>query len=155
MQQELSRLLNDGIAPPAPGGAYDAVNARANVAYVAIQFPIIENEFYFQGRLGDSLSTGEGIEAAKLCAINILKQVHYHIGMNNVEGLNHLDICLQHGKHWDEGPLVADGASKMFSSLLGGKGRHSRSIYGVEHLPRNFCVGITATFTIANGGQPE
>jgi len=40
---------------PKPGGSYVAVNIRANIAYVAIQFPIKEGKFLFTGRLGKDL----------------------------------------------------------------------------------------------------
>ena len=35
-----------------PGGSYVSVNIRGNIAYVAIQFPIVNNDYFYQGRLG-------------------------------------------------------------------------------------------------------
>jgi hypothetical protein len=32
--------------------------------------------------------------------------------------------------------------------ILEDKGQHSRAIFGVEKLPRNFSVGLTASFTL-------
>jgi len=133
-----------------PGGNYVSVNIRGSIAYIAIQFPIINGEYYYQGKLGDSVDTQEGYKAMQLCALNVLAHVHHKIGIDNILGLNHIDVYYRSDKNWDEAPLVANGASDLFVNILGAKGTHSRAIFGVEHLPRNFSVGLSATFTIEN-----
>lgn len=130
------------------GGSYSSVNIRGNIAYIAIQFPIWNNEYKFQGRLGDKISTKQGYEAMELCALNVLAQTHKHVGFNNVIGLNHIDVYFQAGNKWDDSPIIANGASDLFSKILEDKGKHTRAIFGVEKLPRNFCVGLTCSFTI-------
>ncbi len=147
----LEKLQQEGIDMadnPRPGGTYVSVNKRGNIAYVAIQFPIKAGEFLYKGHLGKDLQTQDGYDAARLCAINVLKQVHTYIGFEGVEGLNHLDIYYQAELPWDDGPIVANGASDFFTHILGEAGTHSRAIFGVHSLPRQFCVGVTATFTL-------
>lgn len=51
-------------------------------------------------------------------------------------------------KNWDDSPIVVNGASDAFVNILEEKGKHSRSIFGIQSLPRNFGVGLIATFTI-------
>lgn len=131
-----------------PGGSYVSVNIRENIAYVAIQFPILNEEFKYQGRLGNEISTEEGYSAMELCALNVLAQIDNKVGFDNIIGLNHIDAYFQSGNNWDESPLVVNGASDLFVKILGSKGEHSRAIFGVEKLPRNFCVGLTTSFTI-------
>ena len=131
-----------------PGGNYISINIRGNIAYVAIQFPIKDGSYLFQGRLGDKISTAEGYEAMQLAALNVLAQVENKIGFDNIVGLNHIDASFQSGADWDESPEVVNGASDLFVNILGDKGTHSRAIFGVEKLPRNFSVGLTASFTI-------
>ncbi|MBL4586674.1 MAG: RidA family protein [Flavobacteriales bacterium] len=137
---------------PAPGGNYVSVNIRGNIAYVAIQFPISDAKFMFQGRLGNELTTTDGCKAMELCALNVLAQIDKKVGFNKLIGLNHIDIYFRSEGNWDDSPKVADGASNLFVSILGDRGRHSRALFGVENLPRNFSVGLTATFTIEIGG---
>lgn len=84
----------------------------------------------------------------RLCALNVITQVKNKIGFENILGLNHIDAYFQSGRSWDESPEVVDGASDLFVNILGNKGAHSRAIFGVEALPRNFSVGLTAGFTI-------
>jgi len=131
-----------------PGGSYVSVNIRGNVAYIAIQFPILDEEYLYQGRLGDEITTSEGYKAMELCDLNVLSQVNKKIGFDKIVGLNHIDAYFQSGENWDDSPKVVNGASDLFKKILEDKGEHTRAIFGVHKLPRNFSVGLTATFTI-------
>ena len=147
----LENLDKLGLQLPAvsqPGGNYVSVNVRQNIAYIAIQFPILNSEYLYAGRLGDELTTEEGYKALEICALNVLAQIEKKIGFDRLVGLNHLDIYFQSGADWDDSPKVADGASDFFVNVLEDKGQHSRAIFGVQKLPRNFSVGLTASFTI-------
>lgn len=135
-------------APSTPGGNYSSFNIRGNTAHIAIQFPIKDETFLFQGRLGDTLNAQDGYDALQLCAMNVLAQINRYLSFNQLEGMNHLDIYYQSTNYWDEGPYVANGASDLFVEVLKEKGEHTRSILGVHSLPRNFSVGLTATATI-------
>lgn len=131
-----------------PGGSYVSVNTRGNIAYVAIQFPIENGAYLFQGRLGSELTTEEGYKAMELCALNVLAQINDKIGFDKIVGLNEIDVYFQSGEDWDEAPIVANGASDLFVKILGKKGVHSRAIFGVDKLPSNFCVGLKTSFTL-------
>jgi len=131
-----------------PGGSYTSVNIRGNIAYVAIQFPIKNEELKYQGRLGNELTTQQGVQAMQMCALNVLAQIHKKISFDRVVGLNHFDAYYQSSANWDDAPKVVDGASDLFLKVLENKGTHSRAIFGVEKLYGNLCVGLTCTFTI-------
>jgi enamine deaminase RidA (YjgF/YER057c/UK114 family) len=131
-----------------PGGNYASVNERNNIAYIAIQFPILNDQYHFQGRLGAELTTDEGYQAMELCALNVLAQIHQKIGFDRLKGINHIEACYQSAEDWDDSPKVVNGASDLFVSVLGEKGRHSRSIFGAHKLPRNFSVGLTVTCSL-------
>ncbi|HSB92459.1 MAG TPA: RidA family protein, partial [Flavitalea sp.] len=70
------------------------------------------------------------------------------IGFENLVGLNHMDAYFQAAGDWDESPQVVNGASDLFVKVLGEKGVHSRSIFGVDRLPKNFAAGICCSFTL-------
>ncbi|MCK8521495.1 RidA family protein [Aquimarina sp. D1M17] len=131
-----------------PGGSYESVNVRKDIAYIAIQFPILNEKYKYQGRLGNEISTQQGYKAMELCALNVLAQIDKKIGFENIVGLNHIDAYFQSGADWDDSPIVVNGASDLFVKVLEEKGKHSRAIFGVEKLPRNFSVGLTASFTV-------
>ncbi len=145
------KLRELGIKLPeisTPGGNYVSVNIRENIAYVAIQFPIVNGNYQYQGRLGDKISTEDGYKAMEMCALNVIAQIEAKIGFENVIGLNHIDSYFQSSSEWDDSPIIVNGASDIFVNVLADKGAHSRAIFGVDSLPRNFSVGLTATFTL-------
>ncbi|MEM7485476.1 MAG: RidA family protein [Bacteroidota bacterium] len=147
----MSNLKGLGLTLPEvsrPGGSYISVNIRGNIAYVAIQFPIENDNFLYQGRLGNNISTEDGYKAMELSALNVLAQINEKVGFENIEGLNHIAAYFQAGDNWDDSPIVVNGASDLFVKVLGQKGQHSRAIFGVEKLPRDFSVGLTASFTL-------
>lgn len=131
-----------------PGGNYISVNKRGGIAYVAIQFPILNGEPFYRGLLGKEITDEEGFKAMELCALNVIAQIDSKIGLDSIEGLNHFDAYYQSIDEWDNGPAIVNGASDLFVNVLGEKGAHSRAIFGVGRLPRNFCVGLTASFTL-------
>ena len=145
------RLAQQGLSLPeasVPGGSYVSVNIRGTIAYVAIQFPIRDGEYLFQGRLGREITTQAGYQAAQLCALNVLAQLKKHVEWDHLIGINHFDGYFQTQLGWDESPEVMNGASDLFVQALGDRGKHTRAIFGVDCLPRNFCVGVTTTCTI-------
>ena len=145
---KISSLNIDFESLPKPGGSYVAVNTRGNIAYVAIQFPIINGQLQHAGCLGVQISIEQGYEAAGICARNIIGQIQKFIGFDNIEGLNHLDIYFHNTENWTGGPKVADGASDLFKEILGEAGVHTRTIIGVHSLSRNSCIAITSSFTL-------
>jgi enamine deaminase RidA (YjgF/YER057c/UK114 family) len=133
-----------------PGGNYVSVNVRKDIAYIAIQLPKDGDIWAYKGRIGNELSTEDAYKAFQLCALNVLSHIEKSIGFDKLIGINHMDAYFQASKDWDESPTAVDGASDLFVNVLGEKGLHSRAIFGVEKLPRNFSVGITCSLTLTN-----
>lgn len=147
----IAKLEQLGLSLPKttqPGGNYQSINVRGNIVYVSIQFPILDEKYLYQGRLGDNLTTDEGYKAMECCALNVLSQIESKIGFHKVLGLNHIEAYYQSVNDWDDAPTVVNGASDLFKKVLEEKGTHSRTIFGVEKLPRNFAVGLTCSFTL-------
>ncbi|MFC3416201.1 RidA family protein [Algoriphagus hitonicola] len=134
--------------PPMPGGNYSATNLMGNRLTVSIQFPIYKDQFRFQGKLGEELTTDDGYLAAQLCSLNVLAQIQKEMGFQRLFSLNHLHLYYRSSEKWDEAPKVADGASDFFNQVLGSAGKHSRSLTGVAALPRKFSTGLVTDFTV-------
>ena len=143
--KELGLVLPE---PTKPGGNYLSVNIRKDVAYIAIQFPKHGDNWIYMGRLGKDLTTEDGYKAMQLCALNVIAHIVKSIGYDKLVGLNHIDAYYQAERDWDDAPKIVDGASDIFVNVLGDKGKHSRAIFGVERLPRNFSVGLACSLTI-------
>lgn len=148
LENQLITLKLELPEATAPGGNYQSVIQRGNIAYVAIQFPIKNGKFLYAGIFGDDLTTAEGYAAMQLCALNALAQVHAKVGIEKIAGLNHIDIYYRAFDGWDDSPVVANGASDLFVNVLGNEGKHTRAIVGVASLPRNFSVGLVSSFTL-------
>jgi len=87
--------------------------------------------------------------AAELCALNVLAQVHRHVGFERIIGLNRIDAHMLTVDGWEGFPRVLDGASRLFVDALGDEvGRHARTPFGVERLPMDASIALTAAFTI-------
>lgn len=132
-----------------PGGNYSAINIRNNILYVSIQFPKWNGKFLYQGILGKDFGTEEGYKAMQICCLNVLAQISQFPEISGNLGLNHIEIAYCSTHSWDDAPKIADGASDLFIKVLGDKGKHTRSIFGVSQLPKTFCVGLTCSFTIS------
>ncbi len=148
LKKKLSEWGLELPTPSKPGGSYTPVNVRGKVAYVAIQFPIINGELLYKGRFGDNLTTEDGYKAMQQSALNVLSQLNDTIGLDAIEGMNHMDAYYQSGENWNEAPRVVDGASDLFLHVLGEQGTHSRAIFGVHKLFGDLSVGITCQFTL-------
>lgn len=58
-QENLKQLQLELPEVSTPGGSYVSVNIRGQIAYIAIQFPIRNGNYHYQGRLGENISTDQ------------------------------------------------------------------------------------------------
>lgn len=94
----LQNLLNTGTDVsdvPFPGGSSIALIIRDTIATVAIQSPIDNKKLLNTGILGKDITTEDGYQAARLCAINVLKQVNLYVKEADLVGLNRVDNMYQ------------------------------------------------------------
>jgi enamine deaminase RidA (YjgF/YER057c/UK114 family) len=103
-----------------------------------------------KGKLGAGLSTQEGYEAAKQCAIKILQSVHARHG--TLDGLKVVKVlgCVNSAPDYIEQHLVINGASDLFHQIFGKDtdGYHARSALGFVSLPTGAAVEVEAIFEI-------
>lgn len=67
IKENLKKLNLEFPQISTPGGSYFSVNVRKNIAYFAIQFPILNEVYLYQGRLGNEISAEQGYKAMELC----------------------------------------------------------------------------------------
>jgi len=104
-----------------------------------------------KGKLGAEIFNEAGLEAARLCAINVLAQAKAALGGD----LGRIVRCVRLGgfinatPHFAALPAIMNGASDLMVEVLGDKGRHARSTVGVAELPADAAVEVEAMFEIA------
>jgi enamine deaminase RidA (YjgF/YER057c/UK114 family) len=95
------------------------------------------------GKLGATLSTAQGKEAARGIAIELLATLHTAIGdLNRVKRIVKLLVLVNSAPTFMEQHLVANGASELLVDVFGDKGPHARSAFGVAQIPLGACVEI-------------
>ena len=148
-----ARLAELGVTlpdAPAPAANYVPFVQSGNLIFVSGQ--ISQNaDGLITGKLGDGLSTDEGAEAAKTCAISLLAQVKKACGgdLSRLVRVVKLTGFVNSTADFAEQPKVVNGASDFLVAALGDAGRHSRSAVSAASLPLGVAVEIEGIFEIA------
>jgi enamine deaminase RidA (YjgF/YER057c/UK114 family) len=142
----LQRLATlDLILPPTPTPAAHYVPWVVNngIVYSAGQTPKEGTALKYQGQLGKDLTTQQGYDAARLCALRLLSVLHEAAeGLDNIERILKLTVFVNAGPDFTEHPQVANGASDLLHDVLGDAGVHVRSAVGASSLPGNAAVEV-------------
>lgn len=87
------------------------------------------------GKLGRDLSIEEGYEAARLCAISLLRTIHNELGGDWSQFRRIVKVVgfVNCTPDFDQHPAVINGASDLFGQIFGSK--HARSAVGMCSLP--------------------
>ncbi len=101
------------------------------------------------GRLGESLTVAQGVEAAQLATLSLLATLEAGAGgLERVRQLLLLSVFVRCAPDFSRQPEVADGASKLLVDVLGPAGTHSRVAVGVAELPLEACLELQLTARI-------
>ena len=153
MSEIETRLSEMGVIipePAAPLAAYVGHVVHNGIVTVSGQLPLLDGALTKTGLLGDTVSTEEGADAARQCAINVLAQVKVACGGD----LERIVQCVRLGgfvastPNYTDHPKVINGASEFIGQVLGDRGAHARAAVGVAALPLNACVEVEGTFAI-------
>jgi len=144
--KELNLTLPD---LPVPAGIYKPVRQAGNCLYVSGQIPSKDGAPAFIGKLGAEMSVEEGQEAARICTLNALSNLHHFLGdLNKIKGLIKTLGLVHCTNDFYQQPLVINGASALLKEIWGEDGLGARSAIGVNALPHGVCVEIEFIFEI-------
>ncbi|POZ60464.1 RidA family protein [Chromobacterium alticapitis] len=147
---ELNLLL-----PPAspPAANYAPSLVQDGLLYISGQIGRIEGQPLQTGRLGDEVSTTQGIEAARQAALGVLAQIASATGdrLDRVARVVKLTVFVAAAPGFDQQSQVANGASDLMTAVFGEAGRHVRSAVGVASLPAGAAVEVEAIVALAQG----
>ena len=103
-----------------------------------------------KGVLGQGLSVEQGYQAARDCAVKILRSVRQaHGTLDNLRVLKLLG-CVYSAPEFTDQHLVINGASDLLHEIFGkdGDGYHARSALGFAALPTGGAVEVEGIFEI-------
>ena len=138
--------------PPPPAGSYQPVTIRKGLGYVSGQVPVRDGRMLFTGRVGVELTPQQGKAAAELAALNVLAQIDKALpSWDQFGGLLRVEGFVASASGFTNQPEILDGASRLFTEILGELGQHSRAALSVEQLPMNAPVELVVTFALSPG----
>ena len=158
MSKTEEKLVSLGYSlplPPPPAGNYLAATRSGNVMWLAGVGSLRADGTRITGKLGKDLSTEQGYEAARWCALNLLTRIKVELGdLDQVARILKVVGMVNSAPDFFEQAQVVDGASDLFVDLFGDRGRHSRSAPGMAALPGNNAVIVQCVVEVTPGLGP-
>ena len=149
VEQRLEQLGLQLPTAPKPAGNYSAFVLAGNLLFLSGQFPITKSSAAIYGRVGSELTEQQGYTAARLAALNVLAQLRAALGrFDRLETLLRVEGYVASAQNWHNTPKALDGASDLFTAVLGRRGSHSRAAFNVPRLPCDFAVELVVTAAI-------
>ena len=99
----------------------------------------------WSGQLGADSDVAQAKLAARSVAIDLLGTLHAATGdLNLIKRIVKLMVLVNSTPTFTEQHVVANGASELFTEVLGKPGQHVRAAFGVAQIPFGSCVEIEA-----------
>ena len=118
----------------------------AKTMYIAGQAPVQNGKLIYKGKVGSDITVEDGIEAARLCVINIIAAVKKGIegDWGKLDSFVKLTGYVNCQDNFTDQPKIINGASDMLVEIFGDQGQHSRVAVGSNSLPLGMSVEIDA-----------
>jgi enamine deaminase RidA (YjgF/YER057c/UK114 family) len=147
------KLAELGITLPRPMppiANYVPYVVTGNLVVVSGQVPAVDGRIAVTGKVGNGLSLDQGIEAARLCLINVLVHLKSACGgdLDRVKRVVRLGGFIASLPEFTSHAQVMNGASDLAVAVFGEAGRHARTTIGVPALPANAAVEVEGLFEI-------
>ena len=120
------------------------------ILYISGQAPIKEGSLIYKGKVGQDITEEEGIEAAKLCCVNIISALKSAINNDweKLDGFIKLGGFVNCDSNFVNHPQIINGASDLLVNIFGEQGKHTRFAVGSNSLPMNISVEIDAVIKL-------
>lgn len=149
-----ARMARLGIklpTPNVPSANYVPTRLVGHILFVSGQVPRVEGANLFVGKVGRDITQEAAKEAARVCALNIVAQLHTALegDLDRVKSCLRLRGFVNATEDFQFHPAVINGASDLIVEVFGDRGRHARTALGVGSLPNGFSVEVDADFEIS------
>lgn len=147
------RLSALGLALPpaqAPLASYLPTRQHQGLLHLSGQGPLKGGAPILTGQLGDEVSLEDGIEAARLTALNALAALKAELGeLSRILSVQSVTAYVASAPGFYSQHLVMNGASDLLVAVLGEAGRHARVAVGTNALPMNLPVELSMIVAVA------
>jgi len=133
-----------------PVGSYVAAKIIGKLLYISGQISINNKGELIKGKLGKDLSTEDGYEAAKRCALSIVSQVKKACqnDLTKIKSCVKLTGFVNSTDDFIEQPKVINGASDLIVAIFESAGMHTRAAVSTNSLPLGVSVEVDAIFEL-------
>ena len=134
----------------APVGSYVATKITEKLLYISGQISMNSKGELIKGKVGKDLTTEEGYEAAKRCALSIVSQIKKvcNDDLSKIKSCIKLTGFVNSTDNFTEQPKVINGASDLIKSIFGDSGMHTRAAVSTNSLPLGVSVEVDAIFEL-------
>lgn len=130
-------------AAPKPVANYVPVVRAGDLLFLSGVLPSKDGQLILTGKLGQELSIEQGMEAAKLAALNALAIIQGEVGsLDKVKRIVKMVGHIASAPGFTDQPQVLNGASDLLVAVFGEAGKHARVAVGAAELPRQAPVEI-------------
>lgn len=133
-------------APTSPAANYISVVRTGNLLFISGQISKAPAGEVIAGTLGADISHEQGVQAARIAALNLLGQIAANTdgSLSSVRRIVKLGVYVAATSEFKDQSKVANGASDLMVAVFGGAGQHTRAAIGVSSLPSGAAVEIDA-----------
>lgn len=128
---------------PKPVANYVPVVRAGDLLFLSGVLPSRDGQLILTGKLGQGITIEQGVEAAKVAALNALAIVRGEVGsLDKVKRIVKMVGHIASAPGFTDQPQVLNGASDLLVQIFGETGKHARVAVGAAELPRQAPVEI-------------
>lgn len=122
---------------PKPVANYVPVVRAGDLLFLSGVLPSRDGQLILTGKLGQGITIEQGMEAAKVAALNALAIVRSEVGsLDKVKRIVKMVGHIASAPGFTDQPQVLNGASDLLVAIFGEAGKHARVAVGAAELPR-------------------
>lgn len=133
-------------------GNYKPFIISDNLVFISGQLPLAKNEVFCKGKVGVDIDETKAKESIKIATYNLLWNLSYALEhLSNVKDIRCVNIkgYINCKDNFENHSTLLNSASDTILEVLGKEnGTHTRSVIGVNSLPRNSPVEIEGIFSL-------
>lgn len=137
--------------PPAAAGAYVPAVRTGNLLFLSGTLPVRDGTVAYTGKISpEPARLQHGYDAARLCALNTLANIKAAVGsLDKVARVVSVSGFVNGEDDFSGTPGIINGASELFVTVFGERGRHARAAVSVNGLPLGASVEIAVIIEVA------
>lgn len=128
---------------PKPVANYVPVVRAGDLLFLSGVLPSRDGQLILTGKLGQGITIEQGMDAAKVAALNALAIVRAEVGsLDKVKRIVKMVGHIASAPGFTDQPQVLNGASDLLVQIFGEAGKHARVAVGAAELPRQAPIEI-------------